>query len=204
MGRRRVIHPLVAVLAACLTMVPIKAKAQDPGPAGLGFDGEAKTGTDTRRVRFRFFCSSNSGPNVAGVLSVQLEVTNFEQLRSTFDFDPFEGPDAKVGPLTHLQINGARAKAADSFTASGSVLAAGMSAGSTEAFMLEVSASRRQASRLQKLAALLRPLVDGPGQLSWRQGNAKSGGTPINATLDVTQPQADQLKAALGPCLGTR
>jgi hypothetical protein len=204
MNRPRIALCWVAVLIAVVTAIPGKAAAQNPGPPGLGFDGEAKTGTDTRRVRFRFFCTSNNGPNVTGALAVELEMPGYEQLRAIFDFDPFEGPDAKAGTLTGLQTSGVRAKAADNFTAAGSVLAAGTSAGSTEAFMLEVSASRRQATRLQKLAAVLRPLLDGPGQLAWRQGNAKSGGTPINATLDLDQAKAVQLKAALGPCLGLR
>jgi hypothetical protein len=204
MNRPRTALCWVAVLIAAATAIPDKAAAQNPGPPGLGFDGEAKTGADTRRVRFRFFCTSNNGPNVTGALAVELEVPGYEQLRGIFNFDPFEGPDAKAGTLTGLQTIGVRAKATDSFTASGSVLAAGTSAGSTEAFMLEVSASRRQATRLQKLAAVLRPLLDGPGQLAWQQGNAKSGGTPINATLDLDRTKAAQLKTTLAPCLGLR
>jgi hypothetical protein len=199
-----VVYHLAAVLIGGLMMIPPVAMAQKAGLPGFGFDGEAKTGGDARRVRFRFFCSSNDGPNATGVLSAQLEVTRFEQLRDVFNFDPLEGPDSKAGALSRLQATGARGKAADSFTASGSILAAGISAGSTEAFMLEVSATRRNATRLQKLAAVLRPLLDGPGQLVWQQRNAKSGGTPLVATLDLAPAQSDQLKAGLGPCLGSR
>jgi hypothetical protein len=204
MVRRHTAYYLAATMIACLIVPNVTALAQTTGQAGIGFDAEAQTGPDKRRVRFRFFCSSNAGPNVTGVLSVQLEVTRYQQLRSVFDFDPFEGPDAKAGSLSRLQTTGLKAKASDSFSASGSVLAAGMSPGSTEAFMLEVSASRRDNARLRKLIAVLRPLMDGPGQLTWRQGNIKAAGAPISATLDIGQAQYEQLKPVLGPCLTAR
>ena len=190
---RRMVHFLAAMSIAASTC----ADAQRPDPPGLTFDGVARTGADTRQVVFHFFCSSNNGPNVTGVLSVDLEVPNYQQLRPIFDFDPFEGPDADAGSRTVLRAGGARAKAADRFATAGSV----QEGNGSESFTLEVSASRRESAPLRKLAAVLRPLLDGPGQLEWSQGSAKSGGTPMIASLDVTQPRADQLKAALGPCL---
>jgi hypothetical protein len=190
----------LAYSLAALSIAAIGAKAQVQSPPGIVFDGVARTGTDTRPVRFRFFCSSNQGPNLTGVLAVVLEIPEYEQLHAVFDFDPFEGPDAHAGPLTRLQTNGARAKADDRFTAAGSVIPSG----SSEAFALEIDASRRESGPLRKLAAVLRPLVDGNGHLVWLQGNAKSGGTPMSASLDLTQIQSDQLKSGLGPCLGAR
>lgn len=191
---------LAIALTAGVMLVATVAKAQDLEPPGIAFDGVARTGTDTRPVRFRFFCSSNEGPNVTGVLAVELEVKDHEQLRAVFDFDPFEGPDANAGPLTLLRADGARTKASNRFAAAGSVVPSG----SSEAFALEVAASRREPGPLRKLAAVLRPLVDGPGQLVWLQGNAKQGGTPMSASLNLTKTQSDQLKAGLGPCLGAR
>ena len=191
---------LAIALTAGVMLVATVAKAQDLEPTGIAFDGVARTGTDTRPVRFRFFCSSNEGPNVTGVLAVELEVKDHEQLRAVFDFDPFEGPDANAGPLTLLRADGARTKASNRFAAAGSVVPSG----SSEAFALEVAASRREPGPLRKLAAVLRPLVDGPGQLVWLQGNAKQGGTPMSASLNLTKTQSDQLKAGLGPCLGAR
>jgi hypothetical protein len=176
------------------------AKAQDRGAPEIVFDGTARTGTDTRPVRFHFFCSSNNGPNIAGVLAVELEIPQYEQLRPVFDFDPFEGPDAHAGPLTLLRASGARSNASDRFTAAGSIVASGAS----EVFMLGVAASRREPAPLHKLAAILRPLTDGPAQLAWQQDNAKPGGTPMSATLDLGQAQSEQLKTGLGPCLGAR
>ena len=185
---------------ALITTVVAGAKAQDQGPGGVAFDGVARTGTDTRPVHFRFFCSSNNGPNVTGALAVEMEVPQYQQLHTFFDFDPFEGPDAQAGPLTSLRAEGSRTKASDRFTAAGSIVGSGAS----ESFVFGVAASRREAVPLRKLVAALRPLVDGPGRLVWQQGNASAGGTPINASLDLARVQSDQLKNALSPCLGTR
>jgi len=173
------------------------AGAQNSGPPILNIDATARTGDDTRPVHLRFFCSSNKGPNVTGVLSVALDVPRYEQLRPTFDFDPFEGPDATAGALTSLEASRVRSKATGRFAASGSV----QGTGAAESFALEVNVSRREAGPLRKLGSVLRPLFDGPGRLVWRQGNAKAGGTPMVVSVDLTQAQADQLKAAIGPCL---
>ena len=194
------VHFLPAALIACVGIAAINAKAQVQDPSGITFDGVARTGADTRPVRFHFFCSSNQGANLTGVLAVELEVPDHEQLRAVFDFDPFEGPDAHAGPLTQLQTTGARTKAADRFTAEGSIVPVG----SSEAFSLEVAASRRDPGPLRKLVSVLRPLIDGPGRLVWQQGNAKPGGTPMSASLDLAQAQSEQLKSGLGPCLGAR
>jgi len=202
-GNRTGISIHAKVLFVCLLTAvliggaPVRAIAQSSGPPEIALDGVARTGTDSRQVVFRFFCSPNEGPNLTGVLSVELQVSHYEQLRTVFDFIPFEGPDANAGPLSALLANGVRTNASDRFTASGSIVPSG----SSEAFVLEVTASRRERGPLRKLATVLRPLIDGPGQLAWRQGNAKPGGTPMNASLDLTQAQADQLKSGLGPCL---
>jgi hypothetical protein len=188
---------LAAIGAAA---VVVGAKAQDQGQPGIVFDGTARTGNNTRPVHFRFFCSSNSGPNVTGVLAVELEIPRYEELRAVFDISPFEGPDANVGPLTLLRANGARMKASERFTAAGSVVPRD----GAEFFMLGVDASRREPGPLQKLAAVLRPLTDGPGWLEWQQGNAKPGHTPMNASLELGQPQPAQWTAGLCPCLGAR
>jgi hypothetical protein len=182
--------------------------AQDRGPSEVVVDGSARTGSDTRPVRFHFFCSSNNGPSVTGVLAVELEIPQYEQLSRFFDFAPFEGPDAHAGPLTQLRSAGVRSKAADQFTAAGSIVPSGVPSGipsgASEAFMLGVDASRREAGTLRKLAAVLRPLTEGPAQLAWQQGNAKPGGTPMTATLELSFAQSEQLKTGLGPCLGAR
>jgi hypothetical protein len=183
-----------AYFAAALVAIPIDGMAQQPG---LVFDGVARSGSDTRPVRFHFLCSSNEGPTITGVLLVELEVLHYEQLRPIFDFDPFEGPGATAGALTVLQTDGARNKTSDRFSATGSVI----ETGSDESFVLEVTASRREAGPLRKLGTVLRPLLGGPVHFVWRQGSAKAGGSPLTANLDVTQAVADQLRDALGPCL---
>jgi hypothetical protein len=188
----------LAVVAIAGVMAGVQA--QDRGPPGIVFDGMARTGSDPRPIRFRFFCSSNNGPNLTGVLAVELEIPQYEQLSPVFDFEPFEGPDAHAGPLTLLRTVGIRSKASDRFAAAGSIIPSGAS----EAFMLGVDASRREPGPLHKLAAVLRPLTEGPAQLVWQQGNAKPGGTPMTATVDLGQAQSEQLKTGLGPCLGAR
>jgi hypothetical protein len=176
------------------------AHAQDNGPPSTVFDAMARTRTDTRPVRFRFFCSSNGGPNVTGVLAVELEVPQFEQLKPLFDFGPFEGPDANAGALTQLRAAGPRSTAGNRFSAAGSIIPSGTS----EAFMLGIDASRREPGPLHRLAAALRPLTEGPAQLVWQQGNAKPGGAPLVATLVLDAARSQQLKTGLGPCLGAR
>jgi len=74
-----------ALAVVAIAGVMAGAKAQDRGPPGIVFDGTARTGTDTRPVRFRFFCSSNNGPNITGVLAVELEIPQYEQLSAVFD-----------------------------------------------------------------------------------------------------------------------
>lgn len=188
----------LAVLAMAGAMAGVQA--QDRGSPEIILDGTVRTGSDTRPVRFHFFCSSNNGPNVTGVLAVELEVPNYQQLTAAFDVGPFEGPDAHAGPLTQLRAAGARGKAGGRFSAAGSIIPSG----ALEAFMLGVSASRREPGPLGKLSAVLRPLTEGPAQLVWQQGNAKPGGTPMIATTDLAPTQSDQMKAGLGPCLGSR
>jgi hypothetical protein len=176
-------------------LIATPAAAADP----LTFEGVAHTGADTRPVRVRFICSANEGRDLTGVLSAELEVPAFETV-SAFDFIPFEGPDAHAGALSTLRGEGARTKATDQFTASGSIEQGEPS----DSFALEVTASRRESGPLRKLAAVLRPLLDGPSVLSWRQGNVKPGGMAIEATLDLTKAQTDELRTMLGPCLNGR
>ncbi|HEX3995925.1 MAG TPA: hypothetical protein VHX39_32550, partial [Acetobacteraceae bacterium] len=107
------------------------------------------------------------------------------------------GPDAHAGPLTQLTAAGAHSKASDRFAAAGSVVPSG-------AFMLGVAASRRDSRQLRKLAAVVRPLTEGPAQLVWQQGNAKPGGTAMTATLELSEARYEQLKSGLGSCLAVR
>jgi hypothetical protein len=189
-----------AALLAGLALPPASGEAKQPAPPGIAFDGEARTGTDTRPVRFRFLCSANDGPDVTGVLSIELEIPRYKQLLAIFDFDPFEGPDANAGPKTLLQGTGPHRKSSGRFTASGSAI----EDGATDYFALDVAASRRERGPLRKLAAVLRPLLDGAGALVWNQNNAKPKGTPMVASLDLARSQAEELKTALAPCLSGR
>src|SRR5690349_21169131 len=105
------------VLIAAVLLLPLQAIAQQPD---VVLKGTAQTGSDSRAVQFRFACSANNGPNLTGVLSVELEVPQAEQLSKLFDFEPFEGPDANAGALSHLEATGAKTKAQADFTAAGS------------------------------------------------------------------------------------
>lgn len=186
------------VLVICLALPPVQALAQRPE---VVLAGEAKTGGDSRVVHFRLFCTPNSGPNVTGALSVALEVPQVDQLRTVFDFDPFEGPDASAGALTHVETSGVRTKAQGDFRVSGAYVPA-----PPGAFMLELSADRRAPgnARLKAIAALLRPLIDAPARLIWRQGNANPKGLPMVASLQVEQADAERLRTALSPCLAAK
>jgi hypothetical protein len=189
------------ILLICMALLPASAaQTKDPAPPGLAYDGEARTGADIRPVRFRFLCSSNDGHDVTGVLSIELEIPRYKQLRAIFEFDPFEGPDADAAPKTLLQGTGARSKSRGRFTTSGSAI----SNGAIDYFALDVAASRRESGALRKLSAVLRPLMDGAGALVWNQDNAKPKGAPMVATLDLARSQAEELKTALAPCLTGR
>jgi len=186
------------LFVALLILLPIKARAQPPE---IALQGVARTGSDSRPVRFHFACSSNSGPNLTGALSVELEVPQVEQLRSIFNVDPFEGPDANTGALSHLEATGAHGKAQANFTAAGSY-----SANPSTSFVLEVSAARRPPNnaRLKLVAAVLRPLIDAPSKLVWRQGNPDKKGAALLATLQIETADADKLRASLGSCLAAK
>jgi hypothetical protein len=68
-------------------------------------------------------------------------------------------------------------------------------------FILDVSAALPEPIPLQKLAAVLRPLVDGPAKLEWRQDNVRKDGPPVVATLQLTRADTDDLRAVLESCL---
>jgi hypothetical protein len=192
---RRHLAP-VAVMVALLGFATRQAAADD----ALAFDATAQIGARSLAARIHFACSSNAGRNVTGVLSVALETPNYEQLRSVFDFDSFEGPDANVGALSGLQAFGASGKAGNRFTAAGSAV----DTKGALSFVLEIDASRREPGALHKLAAVLRPLLDVPSRLVWRQSSATKTSAPIVATLDLSPAQTVALRGQLGPCLAGR
>ena len=197
MAHRSAARGLAAMFFLGLAALPLDATAQPPGASEAAFEGTGRAGTASRAVRFRFMCTANGGPGINGVLSVALEIPRPEQWRATFDFEPFEGPDATTGALSHVRANGVRTKAGNRFAAAGSTPDTGANA----AFVFEIAASRRDPASLGRLAAVLRPLMDGPGQLVWRQGNAKREGAPIDASLELLPERAERLKGVLGPCL---
>jgi hypothetical protein len=164
------------------------------------FDAVAQIGARAQPARFHFSCSENDGPNLTGVLSVKLETLQYEQLRPVFDFDPFEGPDAHAGALSDLRSSGASGTAENRFAASGSAV----EGNGAMAFALEIDASRREPGPLRKLAAVLRPLLDGPAKLVWHQGNAVKSAAPLIATLELSRAEAAALRDVLTPCMRGR
>ena len=197
MAHRSAARGLAAMFFLGLAALPLDATAQPPSTSEAVFDGTGRAGNASRAVRFRFMCTPNGGPGINGVLSVALEIPRPEQWRGGFDFAPFAGPDATAGALSHLRANGVRSKAGNRFAAAGST----PSTGAYAAFVFEIAMSRRDPAGLGRLATVLRPLMDGPGQLVWRQGNAKREEAPIDASLELLPERAERLKAVLGPCL---
>ncbi len=194
---------IAGLIVPVLALPPVETAAQNVDPAAIGFNGVAKVGSENRTVRFRFFCSPNRGRST-GILSAQIEIPKYEQLKAVFNFEPFEGPIAHAGALTTLQTNAAEIRLEDTFTATGSVLAAEISAGAFDSFLLEVNAAQKESPASRKLANVLRPLTDSPGTLTWRQDAAKPGDTPVYATLELTQPRVEQMKAVLHQCFPSR
>ena len=168
----------------------------NPGES-LTLPGEAHTGADARAVRFTFLCSANDGPQVTGVLGVDLVVPRHETLRAIFDFDPFEGPDARAGRLTTLEST------AESGTVSLRAMVSGSGGVDPDApFVFSaIAARRRDAARLAELSRLLAPLTAGAARITWNQGNAKAGRPSIVARLDVSAADSLRLRALLTPCL---
>lgn len=185
-------HRILRLLAGLTLMAP-PVVAQPLETVIL--PGHALTGPDTRDVRFEFFCSS-SGRNMTGVLAVNLHVPRHDQLRASFDFDRFEGPDANAGRLTRLQT----AAGAGSFAVGGWI---GVAA--DQNFVFGINAARRgDTQRLAELARLLRPLAAGPAHLTWTQGQPRRGGVPLVATLEVSAGDSARLNRLLAPCLAAR
>lgn len=181
------------LLLLLILMAPALAR---PGET-LTLPGEAQTATDRRAVRFTFLCSANDGPQVTGVLGVELAVSRHDTLRPVFDFDSFEGPDAAAGRRTQLETTAGGAATRMQTMVSGSI-----GVGEDEPFIFSaIAARRRDAARLAELSRLLAPLTQGAALLSWTQGNARSGGPAITARLEVSAVDATRLNALLEPCL---
>lgn len=183
---------ILSLLAALLLGAPLAA-AQPLETILLR--GHALTGIDTRDVRFEFLCSSG-GPNMTGVLAVNLHVPRHQQLRGIFDFDRFEGPDGKAGRLTQFHT----------YAGTGNFMVGGwMGVAPDQNFVFGLSAARRgDAQRLAELTRLFRPLTAGAAHLSWTQGQPRRGGVPLIATLAVSAEDAGRLRTLLAPCLGAR
>lgn len=181
-------------LAVCLLAAPAGAQPRPPAEPGVVFGGLLRAGASTYQARFRFICTASRPPDVTGALSVLLEIPAAAQIRPAFPFDKFEGPDGIGSALTHLRASGVRHRTNNLFPASGSW-------GDANTFVLTVAASRRDPVALSRLAAIMAPLMEGPGQFLWRQGDGKPNGQFIDASLEVPQAQAAQLNAALAPCM---
>ena len=63
------------------------------------------------------------------------------------------------------------------------------------------AARRRDETRLREVSRLLAPRTAGPATLVWTQGNARVGGPPIMARLEVGAEDAARLRTLLTPCL---
>jgi hypothetical protein len=156
--------------------------------------GEARFGDDRRAVRFTFLCSANAGPQVTGVLGVELALPRHETLRGQFDFDAFEGPDARAGRRTRLESQTGGAAAQMQAAVSGSI---GVDEDAPFVFGLH-AARRGEVARLSELSRLLAPLTLGAAQLSWTQWQPR--GQPIEARLAVSAAEAARLRPLLSPC----
>ncbi len=167
------------------------------GPAlgqTLTLPGEARFGDDRRGARFTFLCSESAGPQVTGVLGVQLELPRHDTLRRQFNFDAFEGPDARAGRRTQLESQAAGAAARMQTDVSGSIGVA-----EDSPFLFGLHAARRgEVARLSELSRLMAPLTLGAAQLSWTQWQPR--GAAIEARLAVSAADAARLRALLSPC----
>ncbi|MCX7371452.1 MAG: hypothetical protein NTW56_03285 [Alphaproteobacteria bacterium] len=178
-----------------LLLLALTAPAMAQRAETLTLPGEARTGTDQRQVRFTFLCSANAGPQVTGVLAVDLAVSRHDTLRPVFNFDAYEGPDANAGRRTGLEVAGQGAAVRMQSMVSGSI-------GEGDAFVFNLAAARRRdAARLAELSRLLTPLTQGAAQLEWTQGNTRPGGPAITARLAVSAADAARLRTVLEPCL---
>lgn len=178
-------------------LLALGSPAMAQAPRTLTLVGVARTGEDARAVRFVFLCSANAGPNVTGALGLELFVPGHGDLRGSFDFDAFEGPDARAGRLTQVETTGAGATARLRTMVSGWI---GVDADAPFAFGLS-AARRRDETRLREVSRLLAPLTSGAAQLVWTQGNTRTGGAPIVARLEVGAADAARLRTLLAPCL---
>lgn len=160
----------------------------------LTLPGEARIGEDQRPVRFTFLCSANDGPQVTGVLGVELAIPRYETLRGQFNFDAFEGPDARAGRRTQLESQTSGAASRMQAEVSGSI-----SGEQDEPFVFGLQAARRgDVARLAEVSRLLAPLTLGAAQLSWTQWQPR--GAPIEARLAVSAEDAARLRTLLSPC----
>ena len=185
-----------ALLAVALLAAPRLGLAQTPDPTTV-FAGRAQTGPDQRDIRVVITCSTTRTASATGALSIELYVPHHEELAPAFDFDSLEGPDANAGKRTDIETRTVAGAASGDFAVSGWV---GVDADAPFGLGL-TAAVRGEPARLAAVARLLRPLTQGAGQLVWHQGNPREGGTPIVATLTLTQADAARLRTIVPPCL---
>lgn len=184
------------ILLLLLALMAPASVAARPGET-LTLTGEARTGQDIRPARFTFLCSANDGPQVTGVLGLDLAVPRHDSLRQVFDFDAFEGPDARPGRRTRLESRAEGGSAQMETMVSGSI-----GVGDDEPFVFGLSAARRRdAARLGEVSRLMAPLTQGAAQLSWSQGQPRPGGVSIIARLEISAADAARLQSLVAPCL---
>lgn len=179
-------------------LLALASPALAQAPQTLTLAGEARTGADQRAARFEFLCSSNQGPNVHGALGVAIALTAHDTLRPVFNFDDFEGPDARAGRRTQLDSTAGGATATLRSAVSGSITGEGQPFD----FTFGIYAARRNDARhLRELSRIIAPLTTGASTLVWTQGNTRAGGPSIIARLEIGAEDSARLRTLLTPCL---
>ena len=160
-------------------------------PLVMTFAGVARTGTDTRPVAFHFYCSSNNGPNVTGVLAVELEIPRIRPVARGLRFRSVRGTGRAcrtADPVAHHGRAGQgerplhRCGVDHSGRVRRSVLARGRC----------VAPGTRTVTQTRRRSA---PVDRRSWAVGLAAGQRQTGGTPMSASLDLAPAQSDQLKS---------
>ena len=179
-----------ATLAVMLLVTPAAAQQ-----GMITVQGTATLGDATFPARFAFGCTGNA-PGATGTLAVELHVTGYDRLRTRFDLDAFEGPDANAGRRTRIGPSREAAEASQPLAVAGWI-----SGGVENAFAFGLSgAIRGDTPRLRAVRDRIAPALD-QGRIAWIQADTRRGGTPIIATATIDAESQAHLRDRLAPCL---
>ncbi|MBN9561077.1 MAG: hypothetical protein J0H14_10170 [Alphaproteobacteria bacterium] len=155
--------------------------------------GTAHIGLATRSILFWFSCATDRGK--INNLSTGIDVPDTPKLESVFNFRALEGPTADSGKV-HLVATSGGSTTSMRFGSTGSF---GTNGAPDTTFTFSAGMVPRERVDFQRLQAVVATLGSGPAHLSATIANPRRG-PAIEASADLNELQATELRNAMAPC----